>query len=854
MHFVKLANMAKNGLKALNTAKKANNATGGGEFPIFKGAAIGCGAISLFLTLAIVVIIAYVILGPIIGIIVIVDALTSKITTFGEKAWNWVTSGCYDTDSVCENKAQEKFYNELEEVYEDYEKKYIVKINTGLISATLLYNAEDLDERFEELEKNSDEEIADPNSGVKWSKLSKKIDDLAKEQISKRVNLYCDDELHDTVEGLGVNEKVPSWSCDSGETKDEKTVYYIDYERYENFLKDGYVENNILKNKDIDDLETKVDVVTKEIFSISNTAHYLIYGSEYGYSGGGYYDSACDYNLTKVEVIAHDGRLITTLSMEDYIIGVTYAEVGYFPTNIEYMKTQMVAAKTYALVRGKYDSATKKITIKASTSDQAWCDVYNGCMIYYNGFAGETQLQWFYPKSSMFNYPGAMPYKTNLSQAQIKEMKSIYKEVEGYLYAPNSLRGPVTSHTDLTSTGYVSSIQNQWNAWGQSGNSFKEILDLTATIRDEYKDHYLYSLGDYCNYNTISGNCTTSVPIKISVGEEYNISSGFGMRVHPITGEYKLHNGIDLSYGAGTPIYNIYDGTVISTTVETTSCGLGASIGHDIDGDGKYDYKSSYCHMISGSLSVSTGDFVTGGTQIGMVGNTGGSTGNHLHFAIYDFSLAKHIDSKPILDSLVTKTSVFDNAACSVSDVTKLSQFYQNNYSNIELCETATGDSRTVSTSGCLISAYAAAYYTATGNVPDMKTLASDISNIGGYICNEGGSAPTLFQSAEMTSKYGLSGTAMGTSVTFDDVATKLKAGYKLIVSIKNGSRNVGEGGFNASDGSHFVMLDHVDPAGRIYLFNPSRGTNEGYKTKDEIEKFVLSKIYSGMWYIEKTN
>ena len=104
------------------------------------------------------------------------------------------------------------------------------------------------------------------------------------------------------------------------------------------------------------------------------------------------------------------------------------------------------------------------------------------------------------------------------------------------------------------------------------------------------------------------------------------ITDSYGYRIHPLTGKYSWHNGVDFAAAAGTAILATKSGTV-TTAAYATAWGYYVVINH---GDG---YSSLYAHQPS--LSVSVGDYVTQGQTIGYVGSTGYSTGPHLHFTIY---------------------------------------------------------------------------------------------------------------------------------------------------------------------------------------------------------------------------
>lgn len=105
----------------------------------------------------------------------------------------------------------------------------------------------------------------------------------------------------------------------------------------------------------------------------------------------------------------------------------------------------------------------------------------------------------------------------------------------------------------------------------------------------------------------------------------YTLTSPFGMRLHPVYGTWKMHNGVDLACAEGTEIYASRSGQV-TIAKWSDSAGNYVSINH---GDG---YASVYMHMTH--YIVSAGDYVSAGQVIGYVGNTGVSKGNHLHFGI----------------------------------------------------------------------------------------------------------------------------------------------------------------------------------------------------------------------------
>lgn len=117
------------------------------------------------------------------------------------------------------------------------------------------------------------------------------------------------------------------------------------------------------------------------------------------------------------------------------------------------------------------------------------------------------------------------------------------------------------------------------------------------------------------------------------------VTYGFGWRLHPIENIRKHHNGVDYSAAIGTPVYAIADGKVIfsgpssikGSNGEPGGGGYIIKLRHKVEG--KW-ITSSYMHLSKGSLKVAKGQQVTEGQLIAKSGNSGASTGPHLHFEI----------------------------------------------------------------------------------------------------------------------------------------------------------------------------------------------------------------------------
>ncbi|MDE5831036.1 MAG: M23 family metallopeptidase [Clostridia bacterium] len=134
----------------------------------------------------------------------------------------------------------------------------------------------------------------------------------------------------------------------------------------------------------------------------------------------------------------------------------------------------------------------------------------------------------------------------------------------------------------------------------------------------------------------------------LPVACNYTITSAYGTREDPITGEEKVHAGIDLRVEHHAEILSVYDGEVTFSGVQK-GYGNCIEIKHIIDGEQIYSF---YAHM--SRLDVSVGETVKAGQVIGLEGgepgedeNAGNSTGHHLHFEIRKTSSSSKNNSDP---------------------------------------------------------------------------------------------------------------------------------------------------------------------------------------------------------------
>lgn len=147
----------------------------------------------------------------------------------------------------------------------------------------------------------------------------------------------------------------------------------------------------------------------------------------------------------------------------------------------------------------------------------------------------------------------------------------------------------------------------------------QEIAAMEVELEEAKHDEYLAKLA-------LQGENPPSDATWLTPVSGFRLTSPFGMRLHPVLGYYRMHNGVDMACSQGTPIYATRAGKVTRTSYQAGGAGNYVSINH-LDG-----FASIYMHMTH--YVVSQGQTVSQGQLIGYVGSTGISTGPHLHFGI----------------------------------------------------------------------------------------------------------------------------------------------------------------------------------------------------------------------------
>ena len=172
-------------------------------------------------------------------------------------------------------------------------------------------------------------------------------------------------------------------------------------------------------------------------------------------------------------------------------------------------------------------------------------------------------------------------------------------------------------------TGDLSSLFNVRETVQGAVREVAELQRLTGYLEDAVQP--IEEIGKLLDsQSALFSDIPSLWPIRGGIG---HISMPFGQNKHPFTGQWYIHKGIDLStYRAGDPILATADGQIVTAEYDP-------GFGYYIIIKHKHGFYTRYAHM--SSFRVQRGQYVQQGQIIGYIGNTGVSTGPHLHYEVH---------------------------------------------------------------------------------------------------------------------------------------------------------------------------------------------------------------------------
>lgn len=208
---------------------------------------------------------------------------------------------------------------------------------------------------------------------------------------------------------------------------------------------------------------------------------------------------------------------------------------------------------------------------------------------------------------------------------EVADLKKVSSVFEATLNKTLGILGIDSGNPDRKDTD-KGDLASFFDVEEQDNGVLKEVSDL-KNLKD-FMSKSKKSLEAVSGLLSSQGKLLVDLPTKWPVGSGIGrITNYFGPEIHPFTGQWYLHKGVDIaSYRRGVPILAAANGKVIERGYEAMGFGNYIVLRH------AYGFSTKYAHL--SKVFVNEGDTVTQGQRIGTMGNTGLSTGQHLHFEV----------------------------------------------------------------------------------------------------------------------------------------------------------------------------------------------------------------------------
>jgi len=194
------------------------------------------------------------------------------------------------------------------------------------------------------------------------------------------------------------------------------------------------------------------------------------------------------------------------------------------------------------------------------------------------------------------------------------------------VYRPIFEAEPIPASVRMAGIGGV----NRYSELERYPNA-KEIIEVQKKLDKYSKQIYIQSKSydEIVRYIKSKEKMLASIPAiqPISTKDLIRFGSGFGLRLHPILGYYRMHYGVDLTAATGKKVYAAGDGVIFRSEYSGNGFGNNVIINHG------YSYKTVYAHL--SKILVKEGQHVKRGEVIGLVGATGLATSSHLHYEVH---------------------------------------------------------------------------------------------------------------------------------------------------------------------------------------------------------------------------
>jgi septal ring factor EnvC (AmiA/AmiB activator) len=222
-------------------------------------------------------------------------------------------------------------------------------------------------------------------------------------------------------------------------------------------------------------------------------------------------------------------------------------------------------------------------------------------------------------RETMASFDELRDENNNLLQTARRFQSSLSKSL--------SLLGIVSSGTSQENAGKTGDLAGLLSTNDLAVGTVREARDIKQF--NTYLENSIEPVERMGKMLELHGTLFTDIPsIWPLKGNTGHISMQFGQAINPITGQFYIHKGLDVStFRVGDPVHVTANGQVVGVSYDATGYGNYVIVKH------KYGLYTLYAHM--NSVRVQKGAFVTQGDVIGTIGGTGVVTGPHLHYEVH---------------------------------------------------------------------------------------------------------------------------------------------------------------------------------------------------------------------------
>ena len=312
-------------------------------------------------------------------------------------------------------------------------------------------------------------------------------------------------------------------------------------------------------------------------------------------------------------------RIDTELNLQIQKIEITNALINELTGNIAQKDTEI--ADRESAYQDKYELFKQRLRVTHEDGQASYLEMLFGAASLSDFLSRIDRI------GAMLEYDTKIMEELKSEKSSLESARSDFaskKQVQEEYLAQLKADEDALEKMKANAASYLSKLQSNKAYYAAL---YEKQLAAEEKLQEELQA-YLEELQRQQNSKYVGGTFMWPVPLNYT-----RVSSKYGWRNSPITGKPELHNGIDIPAAYDTNIYASNSGTV---TIATYHWSYGNYIMVDHGGG----YATLYAHC--SKLLVSKGDKVTKGQVIAKVGSTGSSTGNHLHFSLYESS--KHTD------------------------------------------------------------------------------------------------------------------------------------------------------------------------------------------------------------------